>query len=355
MDLQRFAEERRFPATPRRRREARRRGSVARSADLSAAVVWLSGIALVQLSAGRAAETLGAFAVRAWSWRPDAADGSSLLALLGAGAEAGRAAVVPILAGAAAVALAAGVAQTGPAFVPGQLLPQWSRVNPLAGLGRLFSGRTLLELVKTLVKLAALGALAYGGVVRAVREMPVWLESGVGQAAESALRLSLSLLWEFGLVLLLVGAADWAYQRAVLERNLRMTREELREELRESEGDPELRARIRRRQREIARRRMLADVRLADVVVTNPTHYAVALRYRPGLEDAPVVLARGKGHLALRIRELAYRHGVTVMEDPPLAQALYAGTKVGQPIPIALYQAVARVLAYVWRLKGRVA
>ncbi|MBE3590227.1 MAG: flagellar biosynthesis protein FlhB [Firmicutes bacterium] len=354
MDLQLFAEERRFPATPKRRREARRRGQVAHSGDLSAAAVLLGTAAAVQWWAPEAARRLAAFAVRVWSAPQGGAGAPDPLSVLPGAAAAFLGAAAPLLAAGAVVGAAAGLAQSGFGFSLSAAAPQWSRVNPLAGMARLFSSRSLVELVKSLLKLAVVGALTYVSVARTLADMPVWLESGPGAAVAQVARAAAGLVWRLGLAFLLLAAADYAYQRAVFERNLRMTRQELREETRESEGDPQLRARIRRRQREIARRRMLQDVRRADVVVTNPTHYAVALRYRPGVEAAPVVVAKGKGWLAQRIREIARAHGVTVMEDPPLARALYAGTKVGQAIPIELYQAVAQVLAYVWRLKGRV-
>ncbi|MBX5476768.1 MAG: flagellar biosynthesis protein FlhB [Clostridia bacterium] len=355
MDLQLFAEERRFPATPKRRREARRRGQVAHSGDLSAAVVLLGVAAVAQWWAPAAARRVAAFAVHLWStpvggiW-----DGQAPYGVLAAATSAFLGAAAPLLAAGALVGAAVGVAQSGFGFSLLAAAPQWSRVNPLAGIGRLFSSRSLVELVKSLLKLAVVGALTYASVARTISAMPVWLESGVGGAMVQVAQATVTLIWRLGLAFLVLAAADYAYQRFMHEQSLRMTRQEVREETRESEGDPQLRARIRRRQREIARRRMLHDVRHADVVVTNPTHYAVALRYRPGIEAAPVVVAKGKGWLALRIRELARAHGVTVMEDPPLARALYAGTRVGQAIPIELYQAVAQVLAYVWRLKGKV-
>ncbi len=155
--------------------------------------------------------------------------------------------------------------------------------------------------------------------------------------------------------LLVVAFADYAYQRWEHERNLRMTRQELKQELKETEGDPQLRSRIRQRQREIARRRMMAAVPKADVVVTNPTHYACALSYVGPTMRAPRLVAKGQNYLALKIREVAREHRVPVVENPPLARALYVAVEIGDEIPPDLYRAVAEVLAFVYRLRGKVA
>src|SRR5262249_53204852 len=147
-----------------------------------------------------------------------------------------------------------------------------------------------------------------------------------------------------------LAALDYGYQRMVHERNLRMTKQEVRDELKESEGNPEIKARVRQRQREMARRRMMAEVPDAAVVIMNPTHYAMALKYELGQKGAPIVVAKGQDLIALKIREIAEEHKVPVVEDPPLARALYDAAEIGQEVPVALYRAVAEVLAVVWRL-----
>ena len=353
LDLQLFAEDRPFPASPRKRQEARRRGQVFRSQEATAA-----GVTVAVLLSCR---YLLPVAVRAWTDMVRSLWGQPLPELnwdnlAAVWIPAGRAlalGVLPLMAVALAAGLAVNVAQVGFLFTTAPLSLDLGRLDPVRGLGRLFSRRSLAELLKGSLKVAIVGYVCYL-TVSARREVLATLPLlPLGElmraGAEMAYRL---VLWAGGGFVVLA-VADWFYQRWEYEVSLRMSRQELKEEFRQMEGNPELRARIRRRQREISRMRMLADVARADVVVRNPTTYAVALRYDPATMDAPVVVAKGKGHVALRIIALARKHWVTVVENRHLAQSLYRLVDVGQAIPPQLYQAVAEVLAFVYRLTGR--
>ncbi|MDE2570966.1 MAG: EscU/YscU/HrcU family type III secretion system export apparatus switch protein, partial [bacterium] len=251
------------------------------------------------------------------------------------------------------VGVVANVAQVGLLMSGQVLVPQFSRVNPLSGLQRLFSRTVAVNLLKQSIKLLAVGVLVgaslYGQLDRFIM---------VGQMSpEEVLRFVESLAygigWRFGLLLLLLGFADYAYQRWEFERNIMMTKQEVRDEARQSEGDPLVKGRIRQKMRDSSRRRMMAAVPKATVVVTNPTHFAVALTWDEIKMDAPVVTAKGADLLAKRIREIAAENDVPIMQNPPLARQLYDKVPLDQPIPPHLYTAVAEVIAFVYKLKRR--
>lgn len=262
-------------------------------------------------------------------------------------------ALAPWLAGLLLAGIAGPLLQHAVVFSATPLAPKLERISPIAGLRRLFSSSTLVELVKNLVKLGLVVGVAYVLLRGLASELAsdVWL-SPIG-LADRLLHQTVRLTG--GVLLALVGLAalDWIWQRYQHRRQLRMTRQEVKEELRESEGDPIVKQRLRQLRMERARRRMMAEVPKATVVVTNPTHYAVALRYKGATMAAPKLVAKGVDEVALKIREIARAHDVPVVENPPLARALYAALEPGDTIPPAHYQAVAELIAYVYRLRGR--
>jgi flagellar biosynthetic protein FlhB len=253
----------------------------------------------------------------------------------------------------AALVVAANLLQVGFVLTGHPLTPNWNKLNVVGGLRALFGGRALLELAKAPVKLLLLGAIAW---VTVRPELPT-LMTAAGLDPLAGLRafggLALSLLWRLGLAHAVIAAADYGYQRWAHRRSLRMTRDEVKEEMRQAEGDPQIRARFRSLHRQYAMRRMMAAVPTADVVVTNPTHLAVALKYDAATMKAPRVVAKGARLIAERIRDAARAAGVPLVEHRPLAQALYKAVPVGGEIPGRLYRAVAEVLAYVWALHRR--
>ncbi|MDF3035011.1 MAG: flhB [Paucimonas sp.] len=231
------------------------------------------------------------------------------------------------------------------------LQPNFSRMNPLSGLGNMFSTRALVELGKAIGKALLVGVIAW---ITVSHQLPAMLdlavepvESGTSHMASLLLTGSAAIIG--GLVI--IALIDAPYQIWHYGNKLKMTREELRQEAKESDGNPEIKAKIRAQQREIARRRMMAEIPNADVVVTNPTHYAVALKYAEGKGGAPRVVAKGADEVAAKIREIAGEHRVPLLEAPPLARALFRHTELGDEIPEALYTAVAEVLAYVYQLR----
>jgi flagellar biosynthetic protein FlhB len=340
--------------TGRRRDEARRKGQVVKSADLTGALLVLGAVGAHAAAGGHlVADGVELFRRGlAVGGQPELTlDGALGLGWQGLGAATRLAwplVVIPL-----GVALTGHFLQTRFTVSTAPLAPQWSRLSPAAGLGRLLSVRSLAELVRALLKLGAVGVVAYLTLRSHWALLAALGQTGAAGAVAAVGQVLWDLWLRVGLTYLFIGALDYGWQWWQHERSLRMTRQELREETKETEGDPRLRSRLRALHRQMAGRRMMAQVPRATVVVRNPTHVAVALRYESGRMRAPRVVAKGERLLALRIIDVARRHGVPVVEDPPLARALHQAVPVGGEIPPALYRAVAEVLAYVFALAGR--
>ncbi len=345
--------ERTEEATPRRREEARRKGQVARSQELSSAAVLLAGFLAISWYSSWVASNLSSFSRHIFAHLGKDEIGSQLGTLVGMAGWTYLRVLAPVLIGVVAVALASNLAQVGFLFSLEPLRPRLARVDPLSGLRRMVSGMAVGELLKALAKVGLIGFVLYRVLADRASQLGglffVPLEQATGVLTSLAIEMGL----KGGGAFLVLAFIDYLWQRRRYEANLRMTRQELKEELRQTEGDPRLRARIRQVQRQWASRRMMHAVPKSDVVITNPIHYAVALRYAPEAMRAPQVVAKGQDLLAQRIKELARQHSVPLVENPPLAQALYRAVDVGMEIPAALYEAVAEVLAYVYRLRRR--
>ncbi len=245
------------------------------------------------------------------------------------------------------------VVQNGVNLSTRPITPDLNRINPLEGVKRLFSLNSIADLVKSVMKLTIITYVVYGTVKAEWLTLPFVMEMELVGALAYMSTISFRIMVKTVWVLALIAGIDYLYQRWNFEKGLRMSKDELKEESRESEGDPHIRARIKAIQREMARKRMMQDVPTADVVVTNPTHLSVAIRYDRSKSDAPVVVAKGSGHLAMKIREIAAENKVPLVENKPLARHLYKNVEVGMQVPVDVYKAVAEVLAYVYRLKGK--
>ena len=340
--------------TPKRIREARLEGNVARSHELSAATILIMGLLLLR-TAGRPlvsgmGEWIKALIIAlpeispAISGQPPnilAARASLWMPWLGLN-----------LGGLLLTAVAVNLAQTGFLWSTKRLGLHLDRLNPLKGLKRLFSVHSLIELGKALLKLGLIGGVGYAYLRP---RLPVLLGLSQNDFVSGItlwLDMALGLAFQIAILYLILAILDYGYQRWNYMRSLRMTREEVKEELKQTEGDPLLRSRIRSYQQRLARTRMMANVPKATVVITNPTHVAVALEYQPTTMRAPKVIAKGANLLAQRIREIAQANHITIVENPPLARVLYQTVELDQEIPPELYTAVAEVLAYVYRLRG---
>lgn len=350
MAEEREAAERTEEPTQRRLEQARERGQIALSREIGHCFVLATGLVLLIFLAPHTAAqlslALGALFAEA------AGEGISADLLWQRAAASTIWALAPWLLALLLAGLAGPVVQNAVVFTAEPLRPRLERISPVAGLRRLVSAATLTEFVKNLAKLLLVG----GAAALSLADLAEELAASAGLAVLSwvelltarAVRLIASVL----AVLLLLALLDVVWQRFEHRRRLRMTRQEVREEFRETEGDPKVKQRLRQLRFERARRRMMAEVPKATVVVTNPTHYAVALRYEATRMHAPKVVAKGVDRIALRIVEIARAHGVPVLENPPLARALYAAVEPGQTIPASFYEAVARLIAHVFRLRG---
>ena len=341
-------------ASARRKEEARRKGQVANSREVTVAAS-LAAIAVAGSLMGAYGFSLLTSTVRHWL----AAAGSTVLSestLPTLALHAGRdvlTVVIPFGLLLVGLAVGAQILQTGWVVSAEKLQWDLTRMSPMAGFKRLFSLRALMELPKSVFKIAIVTGIAYWNLKSEILALPLMLQMEPQAVMFEAGRLSLSLtLWIAG-ALGVLGIGDYAFQRWQLGQDLRMTKQEVKQEHRETEGDPLIRSRVRALQREQARRRMMQEVPKADVVITNPTHLAVALKYEGARMAAPSVVAKGAGHIAERIRQLAAEHGVPIIENKPLAQSLHKIVDLGKEIPSELYQAVAEILAMLLRAKGR--
>ena len=341
-------------ATPKRREDARKKGQVARSTELSSVAILAAGLLALAALGSYLLERLGNFMVDTLTNGIYAElDSINILGYILGWSRDYAMIVAPIVLFLLAAALVVNYAQVGVLFTGQPLMPKANRLSPLTGIKRIFSARGLVELAKGLFKIAAVAYLTWLTIAAETDRMVAFMDMGIGQIFLLSGNIVLTLAFRITLLLLVMAILDYAFQRFDYEKNLRMTRQEVKEELKQQEGDPLIRQRVRSLQREMSQRRMMDDIGSADVVVTNPTHVAVALQYDPETMPAPKVLAKGQRLVAQRIKELAREAGVPLVENKPLARALFKAVKIGDEIPEDLFKAVAQVLAFVFGLKRR--
>jgi flagellar biosynthetic protein FlhB len=339
-------------ATPKRLEEARKKGQVPRSADLSAAIVSLIGAGFLYLfGAGAANEMLSVMRDGLSVTSVDLMQSDVLLRHTADQFVHGFLAVVPLMGALVLAAVAAPALIGGWNFSSEALAFKGERINPLAGIGRMFSVRSLVELIKAIGKFVFVGGI--GCIV-------VWLQSealmGLARQPIEVAILEATKITAYASLLMaaslgLIAIIDAPFQLWRFGEDMKMSRDDVRQEMKESDGSPENKSRIRSVQSALSRGRMMQDVPKANVVITNPTHYAVALRYHEKKNGAPVVIAKGADEVAAKIRELAAANGVPLVSAPPLARALFRYVDLGREIPAALYVAVAQILTYVWQLR----
>ncbi|CAB4604628.1 MAG: flagellar biosynthesis protein FlhB [Actinomycetes bacterium] len=337
--------------TQKKKRESRQKGTVAKSQDLGPWIALLVGTYLVPLTVGSTAEVasdaLGP--MRELARQPDPNEVAGLLgdALLG-----GLIAMLPMLALCLVIGVVVQMAQVGLLLTLKPLKPDLRKIDPIQGLKRLFSAKSLWDTAKQIAKAGVIAWLCWPQVMRIadvlVRNGRVPLMEGLATSGDALLGMTRTTCY----AVIVIALIDYGYQRRSTLLDMKMTKQEVRDEMKNSEGDPFVKGRIRQLQVAMARSRMMNDVPTASVVITNPTHVAIALRYDPATGGAPKVVAAGIDNVALRIRERAREAGVPIVEAKPLARALWRACEVGDEIPAPLYEAVAKVLAFVRRLKG---
>jgi flagellar biosynthetic protein FlhB len=339
--------------TPRRRQEAREEGQVARSTDLTAAIGLLAALVLLNIFGPGMFEGMLTL-IREMVDFSDSG-GTALRTSIARAGYAAATIVLPFLLSLVVLTAAGAVAQTGLLLTPKKLIPKLENLSPVKGLKRLFSLDPVTRTGLGLFKMGLISLVAYYTVM--ARIQPVLgtgtiAPGGIMHLASSVL---FALMLRLGLVLLVLGLIDYFYQRQKIEKKLRMNKQEVKDELKRMEGDPLLKMRRRQLQSKLAMQRIAIDVPHSDVIVTNPSEYAVALKYDEATMSSPRVLAKGRDLLAMRIRRVAQEHGVPIVQRPPLARGLYASCEVGGEVPVTYYRAVAEVLAFVYQLSGRAA
>jgi flagellar biosynthesis protein FlhB len=350
-------EERTEKATPRHRKRSRERGEVARSSDLSGSLVLVAGLLVVSITAPSIAQA-GASSFRAIladiAHPARATTAGGLTDLMHTALTTIAVTVGPIAGACLVAALAGGAVQVGGRPTPRAIRPDFRRINPASGLRNLLGPNLVFEALKAVAKVAVVAAVAMLTLLPGMRDLAGLVGVPPGALASIAGHRALGVAQHAAFAYIVIGLIDYAWKRVRHERRLRMTKQEVKDEVRQYGVSAEVKSALRRRQLQLARARMMAAVPSADVVVTNPTHFAVALRY-DGSRVAPEVVAKGQDLIAMQIRRVAEEHDVPVVSDPPLARALHSSTEVGQVIPAELYVAVARVLAFVYRVAGRAA
>ena len=346
-----------YPATPHKRNESREKGQVAKSNELATTLALIGVLSFFFVAGYDTYHHLidimyGAFTAIGGQLSA----GKTILIFLGLMGIAFKI-IAPVMIVAVIVGVLGNIFQIGLIFSSQPLMPQMSRINPISGFQRILSMRGLFEAVKSIFKIGLIGYIVYRTIMSGLVDVVSLVDADKSNIAALFVsivgRIGFQVFLRAALALLFLSIFDLLYQRWQHEQDIRMTREEIREEMKRTEGDPEIRRRIRRVQRELSQARMMKAIPEADAVITNPVHLAVAIKYDYEVMDSPYVVAKGERKIARQIREIAEEHGVPIVENPPLAQALYKNVEVGEAIPMEFYQAIAEVLAYVHELTNR--
>lgn len=349
-------EQRTEEASEKRRRETEEKGQFAISKEVNSAFVLLGSILVFTFMGGQITQNImsmwGNLLTNIGTFQLTEASAFAMFQNILKGTVV---ILAPILVGISIAGVLGNLFQTqGFKFSLKPLEPKFSKLNPIKGMGRLFSKNSVMELLKSIFKITIIGVIAYKTVKQEFSTIPLLMDTGTGQSAvymgEISMKIMVRTLW----AMIFLAFIDYAFQRYTYSESMKMTKQEVKEERKETEGDPYIKARVKGIQMQLARKRMMAEVPEAEVVITNPIHYAIALKYERDSMEAPVVVAKGANYLAQKIKDIAKEHGVPVVENKLLAQTLYKLVDIGGVIPHALFRAVAEVLAYVYKLKNKV-
>lgn len=340
--------------TPRRREQAREKGSVARSQDLNSAVLLLGAALTLSFFGAGIIEGLGEILKGLIRQAGTVQlDEEAIAKMFRLQTFAVGKVILPFLTTIVVIGVIINVTQVGFHVSWKAASPKWERLNPIAGFQRFFSARALVELSKSILKLLFVGLALYVTLKSASLQTPWLFFMPTDQVIGEMGRLLDDLFIAAAMALLAIGLADYLYQRYDHEQSLMMTKEEIKEEAKQQDGDPKVKGKIRELMFRSSMKRMMKSVPDADVIITNPTHLAIAIKYDRGASSAPIVVAKGARKVAERIKEIAALHGVPIVENKPIARALFKSVDVGMEIPVELYKAVAEILAYVYRIKNK--
>lgn len=351
-DLQLFAGEKTEEPTAKRKNDARAKGQVARSQEINGAFVLLAGFAMLKIFGHSIYTDLTDYMRYIFGHLNQGIDTESVMRLFIGIITILAKTSFPIMAAIMIMGLAINLFQVGINFTTEPVGFKPENLNPINGFGRIFSSRALIELVKSLFKIVIIGFLIYDYLKDEIFHMPRFIFSDLNASLDGIAAIILSLAFKICMLYLVLAILDYAYQKWKHNKDLKMSKQDVKEEFKQMEGDPQIKGKIKSKQRQMAMQRMMREVPKADVIVTNPTHFAVALQYQKGM-PAPLVLAKGQDLVAQKIKAIARDANITIVENKPLARALYAVVPVGGYVPQELYKSVAEVLAYVYRLKRK--
>jgi flagellar biosynthetic protein FlhB len=354
LDLQLFAGEKTESATPKKRQDARKKGQVAKSSELPGAfILFFTFLSFVMFGGFLKKRFFNIFDVTFNDYLLSEVSVTNVTTLFGNLLVEGLILLAPIFVVTMLIAVLGNFLQIGILFTGDPLLMKFNKLNPLEGAKKIFGLRSLVEFLKSMLKVSIVGIVVYitlsGQIVEIMKLSHYSLESTLSYVASITVRLGITI----GLILVVLSIFDYMYQKYEHEKSLKMSKQDIKDEYKKSEGDPLIKGKIKERQRKLAMQRMMQEIPNADVVITNPTHFAIALKYNASAMEAPKVIAKGKDYVALKIKEIAKSNGIVMMENKPLARALYNQVELGDSIPADLFQAVAEVLAYVYKIKGR--
>lgn len=340
-------------ATPRRRQKAIEEGNVPKSRELSTALILIVSTLFMYFYTPVMIEDFKNLFTEILQYSNFKINKESTVLLLILSLKFSGKIVLPLFAILIFVGILSNIAQFGFIITPKALEPKFDRLDPIKGLKNLFSKRSLVELVKSIFKIFVVGFVAYLIVKGKIYNIVSLANSDPVTSVVFLGKIVFELAFKIALLMLVLAILDFFYQKWQYEEDLKMTKREVKEEFKQMEGDPLIKRRIRSMQMEMARRRMMEEVPKADVVITNPTHYAVAIKYEAGKDRAPKVVAKGQRLIALRIKEIAQKSGVLIHEDPPIARSLFKSVEIGEEIPESLYKAIAEILAIVYKIKNK--
>ncbi|MGC8768798.1 flagellar biosynthesis protein FlhB [Calditerrivibrio sp.] len=340
-------------ATPRRKQKAIEEGNVPKSRELATGTTFLVAVLILYFYMPPMVEEFKSSFITYFSMYNYRINKESTYLLLIEVLKSIAKVTLPLLFILVFVAILSNIVQFGVIFSSKALELKWDRVNPITGFGRLFSKKSLFELLKSILKIFFLGFAAFFIIKSKIATIVTLADADAISSIHFLGKLIYEVSFKLAIIIMVIALIDFLYQRWQYYEDLKMTKQEVKEEFKQMEGDPLIKQRIRSMQREMARKRMMEEVPKADVVITNPTHYAVAIKYDMAKDRAPKVVAKGQRLIALKIREIASKNNVLIHEDPPLARTLFSSVEVGEEIPENLYKAVAEILAMVYKLKNK--
>lgn len=351
-DLQRFDGEKTEEPTQKKREDARKKGTVARSQELNTAFVLLIGFLIIRVLWEYLYVNISEYTVYLYTHLSQSTSTEAISELFIGIMILLAKTVMPIMFAILIVGLAINCFQVGLMISTEKLEPKFDNLNPINGFGRIFSKRSLVELFKSIFKIIVIGFFLYLYLKDQVPLVPQFIFFDLPHSLATIADIIFTMAFQVVAVIMVMAAADYAYQRWQTTQDLKMSKQEVKDEYKQMEGDPQIKGKIKQKQRQMAMQRMMSEVPKADVIITNPTHLAVAISYKKGM-IAPIVLAKGQDLVAERIKQIAREHRIMIVENKPVARALYQSVEVGGMVPAELYQAVAEILAYVYRIKHR--